>query len=108
MPHFVKTLLRLLAAAIFFGGAAVGFAQSTAFTHQGTLSVNGAPANGSYDLTFSLFTNQSGGVAATSSLTNLSTLVSNGQFMVLLDFGPGVFDGPNYWLEIGVRSDGDT
>ncbi len=108
MPQLIKILPRLLAAAIFFGVGAESLAQSTAFTHQGALSANGALANGSYDLTFSLFTNESGGVVAASPLTNLATSLSNGQFTVLLDYGPGIFNGANYWLEIGVRTNGDS
>jgi len=103
----MKTLTRILAAAIFFGGCARGFSQSTAITYQGILAANGAPANGSYDLTFSLFTNAGGGVMTAGPLTNLATGVSNGQLTILLDYGPGVFNGASYWLEIGVRSNGD-
>ena len=108
MPYFVKTLPPLLTAAWFFGGSALSLAQSTAFTYQGTLSANGTRANGSYDLTFAVFTNESGGLVATPPLTNLATSVSHGQFTVLLDYGPGTFNGANYWLEIGVRTNGDT
>ena len=32
--------------------------------------------------------------------------VSNGLFLVMLDFG-SVFTGTNYWLEIGVRTNGN-
>ena len=35
-------------------GASIGFAQGTAFTYQGRLSDSGAPANGVYDLQFTL------------------------------------------------------
>jgi hypothetical protein len=34
--------------------------------------------------------------------------VTNGLFTVLLDFGPGIFDGNNLWLEIGVRTNGSV
>ena len=46
-----------------------GFSQTTAFTYQGLLEAGGAPATGSFDLEFSLFTTNSGGsqVAARSS-----------------------------------------
>jgi hypothetical protein len=83
------------------------FAQGTAFTYQGRLNVSTNPANGSYDLRFTLFPVNSGGAPAAGPLTNSATGVSNGLFMVTLDFG-GVFTGTNYWLEIGVRTNGST
>ena len=82
------------------------FAQGTAFTYQGRLNVSTNPANGSYDLRFTLFPVNSGGAPAAGPLTNSATGVSNGLFMVTLDFG-GVFTGTNYWLEIGVRTNGN-
>jgi hypothetical protein len=82
-----------------------GFAQGTAFTYQGRLNVSTNPANGSYDLRFTLFPVNSGGAPAAGPLTNSATGVSNGLFLVTLDFG-GVFTGTNYWLEIGVRTNG--
>src|SRR5262249_37166970 len=36
-------------------------------------------------------------------LTNAPTPVTNGLFTATLDFGPGVFPGPQRWLQIGVR-----
>jgi hypothetical protein len=81
-----------------------GFGQGTEFLYQGHLAANGAPANGSYDLTFMLFNNPGG--QAGNTLTNAATAVSNGLFSVALDFGPGVFNGSNLWLQIGVRSNG--
>jgi hypothetical protein len=83
-----------------------GFAQGTAFTYQGRLNVSTNPANGSYDLRFTLFPVNSGGAPAAGPLTNSATGVSNGLFLVTLDFG-GVFTGTNYWLEIGVRTNGN-
>jgi hypothetical protein len=81
-------------------------AQGTAFTYQGQLDAAGTPANGSYDLTFTLFSAGSGGSAVAGPLTNSATAVSNGLFTVTLDFGSGVFDGTARWLEIAVRTNG--
>ena len=36
------------------------------------------------------------------------TVVSNGLFMVNLDFGSGIFTGPARWLDMGVRTNGNT
>jgi hypothetical protein len=66
------------------------------------------PANGVYDLAFMLFDANSGGSAVAGPITNTATAVSNGLFTVMLDFGTGVFTGPAYWLEMGVRSNGGS
>jgi hypothetical protein len=79
-------------------------AQSTAFTYQGRLNDGDSPANGSYDLTFSQFDSDTDGNQVGSSLTNAAVDVSNGLFVVTLDFGAGIFDGTARWLEIGVRT----
>jgi hypothetical protein len=81
-------------------------AQGTAFTYQGRLNDGANLANGSYDLTLTIFGASSGGSAVAGPLTNSATLVSNGLFTVLADFGFGIFNGNPRWLEIGVRSAG--
>ena len=80
-------------------------AQGTAFTYQGRLNDGASPANGIYDLMFSLFGLNSGGAAITGPLTNTAVTVNNGLFVVTLDFG-NQFPGTNRWLEIGVRTNG--
>lgn len=81
-------------------------AQGTAFTYQGRLQNNGVPANGAYDLQFSLRDAAVGGnpVGGTNSIAPVA--VSNGLFTVTLDFGAGIFTGGERWLEIGVKSNG--
>lgn len=81
-------------------------AQSTAFTYQGSLTAGGSPVTGSYDLIFSLFDTNFGGAAIAGPATNDATLVSNGLFTATIDFGPGIFNGGSYWLEIGVQTNG--
>jgi hypothetical protein len=83
-------------------------AQGTAFTYQGRLNVNGTPANGSFDLTFSLFETNSGGTAAAGPVTNLATAVSNGLFTTTIDFGAAAFNGLNNWLQIAARTNGGS
>src|ERR1035438_8240497 len=82
------------------------FAQGTAFTYQGRLNAGGNPANGSYDLSFSLYSVSSGGSVTYGPLTNSATAVSNGLFTVMLDFGI-VFGGNTYWLDISTRTNGN-
>jgi hypothetical protein len=80
--------------------------QGTAFTYQGRLNDGNAGANGSYDLQFNIFDAVTNGATQGSSITNAATIVSNGLFTVTLDFGAGIFDGSDRWLEIGVRTNG--
>src|SRR5262245_32237581 len=82
------------------------FAQVTAFTYQGRLDEGGNPANGSYDLRFTLHDAVTAGSQAGDPQTNSATLVSNGLFTVTLDFGDQ-FSG-NRWLEIKVRTNGNS
>src|SRR3977135_2157821 len=81
-------------------------AQGTAFTYQGRLADSGAPANGTYDLRFTVYDALSIGNSVAGPVSNATTAVSNGIFTVTLDFGAGVFPGAGRWLEIGVRPGG--
>jgi hypothetical protein len=87
-------------------GLGTASGQGTAFTYQGYLNNNGAPANGLYDLSFLLFTTNSGGGFVAGPLTNIATGVTNGLFTVSLDFGSGPFGGGPLWLELAVRTNG--
>ena len=40
--------------------------------------------------------------------TNAATAVSNGLFTVTLDFGAGIFTGNDVWLDISVRTNGNS
>src|SRR6202453_2048116 len=99
----MKPLHLFLYGATLFGAVMAGFGQGTAFFYQGQLSANGSPANGSFDLTFTPY-NAAGPVGGT--LTNPATPLSNGLFSATLDFGPGIFNGSNLWLQIDVRPAG--
>jgi len=103
---FKAKVSRFLASIFVLGFSLSGFAQETVFTYQGRLNDNGQPANGTYDLTFTLYdsTNVPGNVLA-GTITNLSTAVTSGLFSVNLDFG-NVFDGSARWVGIGVRTNG--
>jgi hypothetical protein len=81
-------------------------AQGTAFTYQGQLQNNGNPASGTYNLTFTLFTNSTSGAAIAEPATNNAVAVTNGLFTVLINFGSGVWNGATNWLQIGVESNG--
>ncbi len=78
--------------------------QTTAFTYQGWIKDGDAPAVGLYDLRFAIYDAPTLGSQAGPTLTNTALRVSNGFFIVSLDFGSGVFTGPKRWLEIAVRT----
>jgi hypothetical protein len=98
--------LALLALSTINSQLSTVFAQGTAFTYQGRLNASGAPANGSYDLSFSIYKAPIGGVALAGPLTNSATAVTNGLFTVTLDFGSGVFAGQNCFMQINVETNG--
>jgi len=82
---------------------------STAFTYQGRLIDNGSPANGAYDLRFTLHSASSGANTQVGGTIQIaSVLVTNALFKEELDFGASPFDGEDRWLEIGVRPGGST
>lgn len=76
---------------------------STAFTYQGYLEASGAPANGVYDLRFTLY-NSDGAVVA-GPICHDNVTVTDGQFTVTLNFG-AQYTGVALWVEIGVRAGG--
>ena len=76
------------------------------FTYQGRLTSSGSPANGQYDLRFTLYDALTGGTQVGSSLTHSNQTVSDGLFTVTLDFGAGAFQGSARWIEIAVRTAG--
>ena len=83
-------------------------AQTSAFTYQGRLADNGTPANGVYAMQFSVFDGPTNGVQISGTLTITNSVVTNGLLTATLDFGTGVFTGPDRWLQIGVRPDAST
>ncbi len=85
-------------------------AQSTAFTYNGRLDENGVPANGDYEITFSVYDAEAGGnlVAGPQPQPAQSITIVNGLFRTRLDFGEGIFTGPARWLELHVRKLGEA
>ncbi len=82
--------------------------QSSAFSYQGVLSSGGIPANGAFDLQFTLHDAVSDGNQIGSTLLRDDVVVANGVFSVTLDFGGGAFDGVGRYLGIGVRPGSST
>jgi hypothetical protein len=98
----------LVLASLLLYGAWANAQTTTAFTYQGKLDNNGARADGSFDLQFTIFDAATNGNVIAGPLTNAATPISNGLFSVALDFGASAFTGPPRWLQIGVRTNGST
>ncbi len=98
-------LVLALGLTVWLGGVSEGAALGTAFTYQGRLLNDNKAADGVYDLAFSLYDdpnvivgNQVGGTIEVDKLD-----VIDGYFAVELDFGEGIFDGNERYLQFAVR-----
>ncbi|MCH9023136.1 MAG: aminopeptidase P N-terminal domain-containing protein, partial [Planctomycetes bacterium] len=74
------------------------------FSYQGELSDGGVTVDGDYDLRFRLYDESSGGSQQGATVLKEDVAVAAGRFTTKLDFGSGVFDGQERWLEIDVRN----
>lgn len=93
--------------AVLTAGAGPSQAMSgTEFTYAGRLTDAGLPANGPYDMRFALYDAPTAGNMIDPSICRDQVVVTDGLFLVGLDFGVEPFDGRDLWLEISVRPDG--
>src|SRR6185503_7350840 len=81
-------------------------ARSAPFTYQGVLSESGRPAEANYDLRFRIYGAETGGVVLAEPVYADHLPLRAGHFVASLDFGDGVFNGQDRWLEIAVRPTG--
>ncbi len=85
----------------------------TAFTYQGQLkTTSGSPVNGNCDMAFRLYDAAGSGDPLTGgnpvgSVITTTVPVTDGLFVVGLDFGGGAFNGDARWLEIAVKCRSD-
>jgi len=76
----------------------------TAFTYQGRLMDANVPADGLYDLQFSLFPDPILNIGQIGPPIEVNDIdIIDGYFTVELDFGNVAFKGDARWLQIGVR-----
>src|SRR4030095_2700471 len=94
---------RSLFVVALLGLSPLAFAQGTAFTYQGRLDASSGPANGLYDFRCQLYSAQEFGALVSTTFTNAAVPVTNGLFVINLDFGTDVFNGAGRWLSIDVR-----
>lgn len=100
----MKNLVSLLSLIVLASG--ICFAQTSAFTYQGKMGSNGAPANGPHQFEFKLFDAATGTNQIGTTQTATAT-VQNGSFSMRLDCGAAAFAaGQDLWLEISVRLSG--
>lgn len=101
----LKNITTILVLVLILTGAAM--AQGNAFNFQGRLNDGTNPANGAYDLQFSLFNSITGGTQIGATIQRPNTVFINGVFSVNLDFGAAAFNNPNaVFIEISVKPNG--
>ena len=83
-------------------------AQTTTFNFQGRLNSGGNPANGNFEMQFTLFDAVAGGSQIGAVVVRPNVVAVNGIFSTQLDFGGAAFNGAARFVEIGVRSEGST
>ncbi len=97
------------AIACLLASAIPAIGQPTGFTYQGQLKDGGSPANGAFDMSFSIFDADVDGNLVAGPLVfdgqggnPPQMTVTSGLFTATLDFGAGIFDGNPRWLEVTV------
>ena len=85
----------------------MALAQGSAFTYQGRLDTPQGPANGLYDFRCQLYDTEQFGALVSTTVTNSAVRVTNGLFVLNLDFGAAVFNGQSRWLLITMRTNND-
>ena len=78
-------------------------AQTSTLTYQGQLRDSGEPVTDTVNLEFQLYDALVDGNAIGGSVQRLNVPVEDGLFQVGLDFGAGVFDGSDLFLEVEVN-----
>lgn len=109
MSHQKSRALPALIATLVGAAASLSHAQSD-FSYQGTLNDAGAPANGTYDMRFTMWDDQTIGAPDTQlgfTNTRLGVQVEDGLFSVQLDLGDFSLSSPAArYLQIQVRPAG--
>lgn len=93
-----------LALLAVFSGALRAASIGTAFTYQGRLTDGGMAATGIYDFRFTVYDAATGSGVLAGPVVSAGVGVTNGLFVVILDFGTGIFTGNARWLEMAVRT----
>lgn len=84
-------------------GAPAAAALGYGFNYQGALDLGGTPANGEFDLRFTLYDSATGGNLIGSPVVLADVAMTQGRFSVMLDFGADAFGPDARWLQIEVK-----
>lgn len=76
---------------------------TTAFTYQGELRFNGGLVDTSADVRITLFDAPAAGSAVGGPITQTVPVI-DGVFSAPFDFGVDLFDAPNLWMAVEVRT----
>lgn len=87
--------------------ATVCAAQTTAFTYQGRLTEASMPATGTYDFQFALYDAAGTPINPPAPIVRTGVAVTNGAFVVQLDFGTAGFPSADRYLEVRVKRPAD-
>ena len=98
----MNRLVLMLVALSMLGGAASQDAWAADITYQGQLRNAGDAFTGFADLEFRLYDQLGGGVQVGSTVSRPGWPVEDGLFQIELDFGAGVFDGTDRYIEVRV------
>lgn len=101
----ISRVVALVLGSMLLAGNAEAQSFGSSFTYQGRLVAGGVPVDGTVDLEFRLFTTSTdldGQVGLT--VVQNGVLVVAGEMVTSVDFGIGVFDGQERYLQISVRS----
>jgi len=102
-PIMIALLRCCIAVALPASEVAVAqVAQLPDFTYQGRLAQDGQPANGAFDLVFTLYDAEVAGHVVGSPQSEPQFPIVDGLFTVSLAF-PGVFTGDQMWLDVSVN-----
>ena len=84
------------------GEVSIAATVGSKFSYQGVLKENGSPANGSRDMTFRLYSDDTCSTQVSSDIVESGVQVTDGLFSVELDVTHSDFDGQGLWLEVEV------
>ncbi|MFO1505718.1 MAG: tail fiber domain-containing protein [Lysobacterales bacterium] len=97
----LNTLAGALLLALSFSAA-----NAASLTYKGNLQDGGKPANGSYDIRLTLYSNPTGGTAIGSPVTLYAVPVHDGTFSTDVDFGAAANNGNPVWVGAAVAPAG--
>lgn len=78
-------------------------ALTNTITYQGRVAQDGVPITGTCDFEFRLFNDSAAGNVVGQTVTRSGVMVEGGLFTTQLDFGAGVFNGEDRYLEATLR-----